>query len=162
MTHEQTMELILASAFGTLSGMRTFSGPLAAALLKTLNEDESGPLEDRLNGKEALGVIGGLALLEMIGDKVGSRDRIDPVPLLARAAAGALAGALLSRTTDNERVASAAGVGALSAIGAAFASFHLRRSLRENGGMPDALLGMLEDGVVYGSAVVLLQQLIED
>ncbi|MDX1582230.1 MAG: DUF4126 family protein [Thermoanaerobaculia bacterium] len=163
MTREETMELVIAATFGALSGMRTFSGPTVAALLKTLNEDESGPLGDRLNGKRPLSILGGLALLELIGDKLpAAGDRIDPAPMIGRIAAGALAGALVCRDRSDERVASSAGVGALSALGAAVASFHLRRSIRENTGAPDILLGMLEDGAVYGSALVLLQQLLEE
>ena len=158
----QTTELMLASALGTLTGMRSMSGPLFGALLRTLNEDESGPLADRLNGRKAVSLLSALALGEIVADKIpGIGDRTDPLPLLARATAGALAGAMVCGRNDTDRIAMTISAGAVAAIAGTFAAFHLRRSLTQDAGLPDAVLAVIEDALVYGSGLVLLQQLVD-
>lgn len=162
MKRDQTTELMLASALGTLSGMRSMSGPLLGALLRTLNEDESGPLGDRLNGRKPVSILIALALGEIVADKLPVMgDRTDPAPLFGRMVAGALAGALVCETKDTDRVAMAVTAGAVSAVAGAFAALHLRRSLSEDVGVPDPVLALIEDGLVYGSGLVLLQQLVD-
>lgn len=162
MERDQTIELLLAAAFGTLSGMRAVAGPALAATLRTLNEDESGVLEDHLNGQKPVAVLGALALAEVVADKLPIGDRTDMAPLIARALAGALAGAMVCRSEDPDRVGLTALTGSAAAIGATFAAYHLRRSLSENTDIPDGVLAVAEDVLVYGSGALLLQQLVED
>lgn len=158
----QTTELLLASALGTLSGMRSMSGPLFGALVRSLNEDESGPLSDRLNGKKAVSTLAALALAEIVADKMpGIGDRTAPLPLFGRMAAGALAGAMVCGKNDTDRIAMTVSAGVVAAIAGTFAAHQLRRSLSENVGIPDTLLALAEDALVYGSGVVLLQQLVD-
>ncbi len=162
MKRNQTTELMLASALGTLSGMRSMSGPLFGALLRNLNEDESGPLGDRLNGKKVVSALSALALGEVIADKIpGVGDRTAPIPLLGRMACGALAGAMVCGEKQTDRIAMTASAGAVAALAGTFAAFQIRRSLSQDLGIPDTILALAEDALVYGSVVMLLQQLVD-
>ena len=92
---------------------------------------------------------------EMVADQLpGIGARIAPGPLVARAVSGALCGAAIC-TAEGERAEVGALAGGLSAIGSAYAFYHLRRKLGESQNIPDAALGLAEDAIVFGGRFLL-------
>jgi uncharacterized membrane protein len=73
--------------------------------------------------------------------------RIDPLPLAGRALLGALGGALVASRRGGSRLAPAL-LGGAVAVGAAAAMYTLRRLARQRLPLPDAALGLVEDGLV--------------
>jgi uncharacterized membrane protein len=85
------------------------------------------------------------AVGELIADKLPIvPSRIEPGPLLGRLAFGALAGAMIAKEEGRSPVAGGA-VGASGAGIGAYSAFHIRRLLHEETGVPDPVLGALED-----------------
>jgi len=92
---------------------------------------------------------------EMVADQLpGIGARVAPGPLVGRALSGALCGASIC-TAEGERAEVGALAGGLSAIGSAYAFYHLRRKLGESQHIPDAALGLAEDAIVFGGRFVL-------
>lgn len=121
--------ILLAAA----SGARTMTGLATAA---------------RSTGARApvAGALATLAVMELIADKLpGIPNRTDPLPLLGRAAAGALIGATVAAASGRDR-AHGATLGAVVAVLAAHLSFHARRELA--GRLPDTLAAVVEDVAV--------------
>ncbi len=85
---------------------------------------------------------------EMIGDKtpiIPSRTSL--LPLLGRAASGAVVGAALF-VSEGRRAATGGVLGALSATMAAYAAERLRIQITQRLGVPNVAAGLLEDGIV--------------
>jgi uncharacterized membrane protein len=81
----------------------------------------------------------------MVADKLpGIPARIQLLPLLGRAASGAVAGAALS-DADGEEWATGAALGAAAAVASAFGTYTLRRALTRELGLPDLLVAIVED-----------------
>jgi uncharacterized membrane protein len=85
---------------------------------------------------------------ELWGDKLASApDRIVPAGLLARLAAGGLAGAALA---PRRQALAGAALGAMGAVAAAYVTFDLRmRAMRRFGQTPT---GLVEDAITVGAA----------
>lgn len=116
-------------AAGAATGMRSLSGPAALA---------------RERGGVAGVMVPMLAAAEMIADKTPFLpDRIDPLPLAGRAVLGAVAGGMVARKTGGAGVLGAL-LGAAAAVSAAHLAYHARKRLD----VPDAVAGLLEDGLV--------------
>lgn len=130
MTH-QTLTRILT--LGALSGVRSMAG------LTTLAATRGGALR------------GGLLLLsagEMVADKtpfIGNRT--DALPLVGRAACGALVGALIASERDDDLVVGGL-LGAGAAIGATYLAYHWRTRFAPAG----AAGGLIEDALVLAVA----------
>jgi len=124
---EGTLKKIVA--LGALTGIRSMAGAATLAL----------PHPGRVRRVMALAAAG-----EMIADKTSSvGDRIDPLPLAARAIIGAGVGALIANEHDRNRLLGAT-VGAATAVVAAHLAYHARRRLPLSG----VAGGLLEDGLV--------------
>ena len=96
-------------------------------------------------------LLGLAALGELIGDKLPSTpSRMETGPLMARAASGALCGAVLMHRAREPAVLGAF-VGALCAVCGAAAGYHARRVLTRRG-VPDTAVGVVEDLVAIAFA----------
>lgn len=145
-----------AIGMGIIAGMRSMSAP--ALVSNYLTEKQSPEIEDSpfklLASENVSNTLKVLAVGEMIADKTSFiPDRISPLPLIGRAVSGALCGASLC-TSEKESAETGAIIGALAAIGSAYTSYYLRKQLGE--GIPDVLLGLIEDTVVIGAGMSIL------
>jgi uncharacterized membrane protein len=120
-------------ALGAITGMRSMAGPAALAA-------GHGGVIERMVTVMAAG--------ELIADKTAIvGDRIDPIPLAARAVMGALVGGAIARE-ERGNIALGAAVGAAAAVVAAHLAFRLRKRLP----FSNAVNGLLEDSIVMGVA----------
>jgi uncharacterized membrane protein len=91
----------------------------------------------------------GMALGELVADKLPfTPARTDTLPLLGRIFFGGVVGAL---TYPKARLLGAA-LGALAAAGVTYATYHLRRALTHEVGIPDPIVALAEDALVVTSA----------
>ncbi|MGI8575612.1 MAG: hypothetical protein ACR2MA_09800 [Egibacteraceae bacterium] len=118
---------------GAVTGSRSMMGPAFVA--------------GRLSHSRMVGV--GTRLLatgELVADKLpDTPSRLAKGPLAGRAVMGGIAGAAMSRPR-----AIGFALGATGAVAGAYGLFHARRLAGERSELPDAALGLLEDGVVIG------------
>jgi uncharacterized membrane protein len=142
---------LLAAASGarSMTGIAALARSRSAAVEEQPREHMMGRVASRFD-HEVADVSTALAGLEMIVDKApGVPDRIDPGPLLARIAAGAVVGASVARFYGLDRRNAAVG-GGVVAFAAAHASFHLRAALGRR--VPAFAAGLIEDALVIGVA----------
>ena len=136
-------------AFSALCGLRSMAGP---ALLS--RAARRGDVEDLELG--ALGPLSrpsSLLTVLMVGEMAGDKtpfvpSRTSPGPLFGRALSGALVAAALFAMQGRDGKGSAALLGALSAVVAAYAGENLRSQGVQKLGAPDPVLALLEDGLV--------------
>jgi uncharacterized membrane protein len=90
---------------------------------------------------------------EMFVDKLPvAPSRTSPLPLLGRAASGALVGAALFASGGRQMMTGGV-MGAVSAVAAAYATERLRLQIAERLGIPDFVVALSEDALVlFGSA----------
>jgi uncharacterized membrane protein len=149
-----------ALGLAAVAGLRSVAGP--ALLSRAVRRGNVGEL--RGTPFAALGspkVSAALQLL-MVGEMVGDKmpfvpSRTSAPALLGRALSGALVGAALFASAER-RPASGAALGALSAIAAAYVGEKLRVKGTEKLGVPDPVLGLLEDGIVLFAGTHLLRR----
>ncbi|MDP9049092.1 MAG: hypothetical protein M3N14_13235, partial [Bacteroidota bacterium] len=85
---------------------------------------------------------------ELVIDKLPFMpNRIEPASLTARCLSGALAGASIYKSVDRN-VAVGALVGTSAAVISSFASFYLRKVIRNKANVPDAAIAVVEDSLV--------------
>ena len=143
---------------GVVAGMRSMSAP--ALLSRAMRQGRVENLADTrfapLLSSKVFSVFYLLAAGEMVADKsAGIPSRISPPALLGRAASGALVGAALFVSGEHRGISGAA-VGTLATIAAAYASYYARSGAGEALGVPDQMLGHLEDGIVLFGGLRLL------
>jgi uncharacterized membrane protein len=80
--------------------------------------------------------------------------RTDLVPLMGRAALGALVGAAVSK----DKWIQGGVVGAIGAMASAYAAYHIRKALHDDRHIPNVVLGMVEDAIVLKAADAIVQQ----
>lgn len=138
---------------GVVAGMRSMSAPaLVSGYLqqRKLAALSGSPLR-WLATPEASTALKLLAAGELAADKIpGIPARIKPLPLLGRAASGAVAGAVLS-DAGRESWPEGAALGAAAAVVSTFGMYHLRRALTHELGLPDFLVALAEDGVALAA-----------
>lgn len=151
-----TLELL---AFAALSGLRSMAAPalLARAIRRGDVPDPKG------TPFELLGRLSPLLQLLMVGEMAADKAPFGPSrtsagPLLGRAASGALAAAALRASEGRGGKGSAALLGALATVAAAFAGENLRAQGVQKLGVPDPVLALLEDGIVLYAGTRLLQR----
>lgn len=163
--------LATALGLGVLTGVRSLR---AIALLATEQEDDARgwlrahplwtrephrPIADALRSRALTRALRGGALAEALADKLPDLPaRIEPVPLLGRAAIGALVGAAAAELANADRVAPAL-AGAAGAIAGAYGAYHLRRWVTEHTDVPDQVVAFAEDAVVFGAGKLLAKRL---
>jgi uncharacterized membrane protein len=140
--------MLLAGA----SGARSMAG--LAAVARHISQHTAGralpPPARYLATPRSAAVLAALAAMELAGDKRADiSNRTDMVPLVSRAAAGAVIGATLSAMAGRRRGKGAV-LGAVSAVVGAEVSFRLRRWL--SGRLPSTAAALVEDGVVISVA----------
>lgn len=157
----QAPTLATAAAFGTLTGMRSVSGPtlLAARSLVAGAQPGAGPAERWLARPGTALALGVLALGEMVADKTPwIPPRVAPPSVAGRIASGALCGGVQARRWRQRGWAPAL-VGGLAALGSTFVAYSVRQRTSERFGISTVLLGVLEDAVVIAAASALFRVL---
>ncbi|MEP6992014.1 MAG: DUF4126 family protein [bacterium] len=144
-----TTALVLLAA---ATGARSMLG--LAATTRALETHAHAPGESRstrlLRGDGVRLALTTCAALELVADKLPFiPDRTDPAPLVGRAVAGALIGAAVSDLIHRNRTTGAL-VGAATAIGAAYATFHIRQALMD--ALPPVTAALVEDTMMVGIA----------
>lgn len=134
---------------GAIAGMRSMSAPaLAAAYLREHQSAERSSVFRWLAKPAVANLLKVLAAGELAADKLPEIPaRIAPPSLLGRAVSGALSGATVSHV-HGESERSAAVVGAVAAVAAAFGAYYLRKEAVESLQVPDSLVALLEDTIV--------------
>jgi uncharacterized membrane protein len=151
--------LALAAGMGALSGLRTFTPP---AVVSHLGLVPRLPRRWRwLRSSRAAKVIAGLAVSELVGDKLPwTPSRLETGALIARASSGAAVGAVIA-AADGGRgrtIATGAVLGGMAAVAAAFAGYHLRRRLGEELSVPDPAIAAVEDAIAIGGAFAIAKR----
>lgn len=120
---------------GAISGMRSMSGLATLAL--------------RRRGIPAAAMLA-LAAGEMVADKTTLvPDRVEPLPLAGRMAAGALVGGVIAREAHENIV-----LGGLIGAAAAVVAAHIAYALRTRWAESNLAGGVVEDLVVAGTAAM--------
>ncbi|MGK9120005.1 zinc-binding dehydrogenase [Olivibacter jilunii] len=145
---------------GFIAGMRSMSAPVVARdmILKA----SGGQLQSsRLRFLQSPAVSAGLKLLattEILADKLPSAPaRIKPLSLAIRATSGAASSAAVAKKTGYN-TAKATIVGGLAAIAATYLMYYFRTSLAKKTKMPNVVLGMMEDTLVFAIGAALTQR----
>jgi uncharacterized membrane protein len=129
-------DLAAAALLGGTIGMRSLTGPAALALRGRLVH---GPLRT--------GAVAAAAG-ELLADKAPVAPPRTSVPsLVFRGLSGAVAGRELAG-------AAGAGVGTAAAIAGTFGSYHARKAITDMTGLPNAVVGLAEDGVAVSAAAL--------
>lgn len=141
---------------GVIAGMRAFSAPAVVCL--KLSKDaaavEPGPWLTLASSRQAAWFWTLLAAGEMVADKVpGMPNRTDPLSLVGRISSGAVCGALVSRSARRNAIGGAL-LGALSAAGSTFLTYHFRQKLANR--ISDPLAAVAEDAVVIACGRAIL------
>jgi uncharacterized membrane protein len=124
--------LLRAVALGAASGSRSTVG--IAAVAATSGPDDRGAVAGRLGGRTGTTLSALAAAGEVVGDKLPATPaRTALPPLLARAAAGAVAAGAVA-TRDGDDPAAPAVVGLVAAVGTAFLAVRARSAAAERFG----------------------------
>jgi uncharacterized membrane protein/uncharacterized protein (UPF0548 family) len=153
--------LAAAAAFGTLTGMRSMSGPtlLAARSQVAGAQPGAGPAERWLAHPGSALTLGVLACAEMVADKTPwIPPSISPPSVAGRIALGALCGGVQARRWRQRGWAPAL-VGGLAALTSTFVAYRVRQRTSERFGISTVLLGVVEDAVVIAAAATLFRVL---
>jgi uncharacterized membrane protein len=146
MKRKQKEALLAAAGFGAIAGLRSMAAPQLLSRRLSHRRRRRGRLAQVLGSPAAARTLRLAALGEVVADKVPRMPaRTKPLPLLGRAAAGALCGLAVAGELGTRRLGPAL-VGAGAAVAATFAAYHLRRGADR--ALPDALVGFAEDGLV--------------
>jgi uncharacterized membrane protein len=149
---------IKALSMGVIAGMRSMSAPaFVSNYLAHQNSKELTNSSFSLMGSARVANVLKIAAVgEMVADKLPAIPaRISPGPLMARILSGALCGASIC-TAEGKRADVGGILGGLSAIGSAYAFYHLRQEIGETKILPDAALGLGEDALVVSSGLYIL------
>lgn len=138
-----------AAGLGAMSGMRSMAAPAALAL--AVRRDRVAGIGNTpfafLHSPRVAFPLYALMIGEMVADKHPEiPSRLIPPALFGRAASGALAGATLFAAGDRSGLSGAV-TGLAAAVVSAFATYHLRAQAGKSLGVPDTVLGHLEDGI---------------
>jgi uncharacterized membrane protein len=152
-----------AAALGLVAGMRSASAPAVVSaylrqrrgwILASPHLSDS-PLR-HLISPSASSTLRLFALGEMVMDKMPFVPKRTQAPsLAARVVSGGLAGAAVGLMYRGSPMLAGL-IGALSATGATFGAYHLRKQLAETTAVPDAVVGGLEDLLVMGTGYYLV------
>jgi uncharacterized membrane protein len=145
--------LAAAATLGAVAGMRTFTAPAVVSmrLQGRLWSWRRNRAEKFLRNGTVERALLAAAAAELIADKLPFiGDRIEPGPLAARAASGALVGWAVAR--QKEAAVELAIAGAAAAVAVAFAAWGLRRFITSRSSVPDAVVGLCEDLIAITAA----------
>jgi uncharacterized membrane protein len=138
--------LLLCFLIGCVAGLRSMMAPAivcAAAYLHWIHLDGT-PLAF-LNTMAALSIFTLFAIGELVVDKLPKTPpRIAAMGLIARIVTGALSGAALA-ASGGKSLGLGALLGAIGAVIAAFAGYHIRHGLVVHMELPDFVIAIIED-----------------
>jgi uncharacterized membrane protein len=140
---------VRAAGLGAIAGLRSMAAP--AAMSRAAAEGRVGSLRETPFAPLGSSKVSTLLTLFEVGELVGDKLPMTPSrtslpPLLGRAASGAVVGAALF-VSGGRRAATGAILGAASAVVGAYAGERLRSRTGEWLGVPDPIVGLLEDGI---------------
>ena len=143
------MSVSRALGLGAISGLRSLSGPAFVCRAASRDRlDLDGTVFASLGSPRISKVLILMELGELVGDKLPvTPSRTSPLPLLGRAASGALVGAVVS-VSEGRRATIGAALGSTAAVVAAFAGERLRALAVEKTGLPDPVVALAEDATV--------------
>lgn len=153
------MTLLLAFLFGVVSGFRSLA---PAAILSWAVQGradlQASPLAF-MTGSIAAYVLTGLALVELVTDKLPfTPSRLMAVPLTARILLGGLCGATVAVAGGSTLFVGGI-IGAIGGIAGAFLGYHVRRSLTSSNKVPDLAVALAEDVITIAAAFFLSRAL---
>lgn len=144
-------------AASALCGTRTLAVPALISRIDAVHSNDSR-VADLLHSRRTARWLPLVAAGEIVADKFPVPDRISPPALAARAASGAIVAlALVSGRSSARTRWLAAGLGALAAVGAAHATFRLRRAANQKLHIPSPALGAIEDAAIIAAGATLLR-----
>jgi uncharacterized membrane protein len=146
---QPTLPTILLAA---ATGARTLTGLAATSRSIGAQEPDGAQLQPArfVSSRSVVGATAALAMMELLADKLPNiPNRTDALPLLGRAAAGALIGASIAAAGQRDRATGAA-VGAAVALLSAHLSFRARRALADH--LVPTAAAVVEDVVVCSLA----------
>jgi uncharacterized membrane protein len=150
--------LASAAGLGAVAGLRTMQGLawVSHDLASRRVPRRATGLERWLARGDVATVIAGLATAELAADKLPFiPDRITLQPLLGRAMAGAVVGALAA---GRDRQVAGAALGASAAVAAAFTAWFLRREVGRTTMLPDLAVALAEDALAVAVARSLVME----
>jgi uncharacterized membrane protein len=153
--------MLKVAGLSGIAGMRSMSGPAFLALNdKTLARTRVGRIISQ--SQKLKSTLQAMAVAELIFDKLPvAPKRTEALPLIARAASGALVGASLYATAMESPINGAI-VGGCSALAAAKLSYEIRRFLTKNAHIPDTIVAIAEDALVISRGRKLLETALAD
>ena len=160
MTHSTSTPVVRALGLGAVSGLRSIVGPalLSRAAARGEFDGLAGTWFEFLMRKRVATVLTLMALGEMAADKSGLvPDRIEWGPLAGRSASGAFVGAALFSASGAPWAAGAA-LGSLAAVAASYAGYTFRVVPHRKFGIPDPILGLVEDAIVVVAGTAVLRR----
>lgn len=158
---EQSKTLALAAGFGIATGMRSMTpaASLSRHLLKRGPKREPGPLSRLLAEPSVAKLLSSLAAGEMAADKTPVvPKRTEPASLLGRAAMAGLCGSVIAEERGRSRIGPAL-VSSIAAAGSTVLAYKIRQNVEALTGLPNSVLGLIEDALVLGSVVGLTSAL---
>src|SRR5215216_3866957 len=149
------------AGFAAIAGLRSMAAP--ALLSRAVRRGGVGGLPGTPFAVLGFSKVSNALQLLMIGEMVADKtpfvpSRTSAPALLGRGLSGALVGAALF-ASGQRRATPGAGLGALSALIAAYTGEKLRMEGTEKLGVPDQILALLEDSIVLFGGTGLLRSL---
>ena len=145
MNHTQQKSALLflrAFGLGVVAGMRSLTAP---ALLRSWLSRQHHLAPTPLDHVATPTVLTVVAAGELVADKLPfTPDRTSPPSVVFRAVSGALVGGSFCAANRRSPVAGAV-IGAVGAVAATYAAFHIRRYLVKERGLPDVVVALAED-----------------
>ena len=146
-----TNRLLAAAGLGAVTGLRSFTGlAVASHELADRPAGEADGLRRWLADDTVSYVLAGLAIGEIVGDKLGVfPDRVEPAYLPGKALYGAAVGAMAA---GRRWWPVGAAIGAAAALGAAWVGFSVRKEAGWATGLPDPIIAVAEDAIAVAGA----------
>jgi uncharacterized membrane protein len=149
--------LVVLVGIGFLSGLRAFTPLALVAWLAVWGWLPVAGSPFWFVGREAFAiVIVGLALLELIGDKLPKTPaRIHPMPLIARVITAGMACGAVSFSAGTSWYIGAL-LGAIGSVLGAFIGYHVRRAITTRMHFPDWIVALAEDCITVAGTLYLV------
>jgi uncharacterized membrane protein len=161
------MEIKLSNAFkqaaglGVIAGMRTFSAPVVLSHVYSRHPSKqlkNTPLQfmQTIPTSKVFNVLGAG---ELVGDKLPfAPERTSAGGLIGRFISGALCGATIYKANHQQPVIGGI-IGGAAAIGSAFGCMFLRLAAGKRTGIPDPVLGAVEDALVIAAGTAIAKNM---